>query len=92
MLVLVLRQQRHHVGRGIDILHVELDAGFLEVALLDRHERRADRDRARAVPTLMVVSCAMARRAQSRRARALRATVLVERLHRFLRLRGALSA
>jgi hypothetical protein len=45
--VLVLREQRDHVRRGVDVIPLELDAGFLEVAVLQRHQLGGVRCRAR---------------------------------------------
>ncbi len=43
----VLREQRERVGGGVDVLHLDLDAGVAEVALLDRDQLGAVRHRAR---------------------------------------------
>ena len=46
-LVLVLRQERDDVRGGVDVVPFELDAGFLEVAVLERHQLGGVRGRAR---------------------------------------------
>ena len=44
-LQLVLREQREHVGRGVEVLEHELDADLLEIALLHRPQVRGVGDR-----------------------------------------------